>query len=93
MSDVTRILSQEVELIVGLESDQLLALHEAIAKLEAESSEKAEVVQLRFFAGMNHEEVAQALGISAATARRHWRYARAWLRQELRDGPANGHFE
>jgi RNA polymerase sigma factor (sigma-70 family) len=51
--------------------------------LELESPEKSKVVQLRFFVGMNHEEVAEALGISAVTARRHWRYARAWLRREM----------
>lgn len=75
---------------IGLESgippDDLLALDEAIRKLEVESPQKAMVVQLRFFAGMNHEEVADALGISAVTARRHWRYARAWLRREMQGG-------
>jgi RNA polymerase sigma factor (sigma-70 family) len=59
-------------------------LNEAISRLEQESPEKSKVVQLRFFVGMTHEEVAEALGISAVTARRHWRYARAWLRREMR---------
>jgi RNA polymerase sigma factor (TIGR02999 family) len=75
---------------IGLESgippDDLLALDEAIRKLKVEFPQKAMVVQLRFFAGMNHEEVADALGISTVTARRHWRYARAWLRREMQDG-------
>ena len=68
----------------GFPSDELLALDEAISKLELESPEKSKVVELRFFVGLNHEEVANALGISAVTARRHWRYARAWLRHEMR---------
>lgn len=76
----------EIEMDGGLGAGELIELDEAIAKLELESPQKAMVVQLRFFVGMNHEEVAEALGISAVTARRYWRYARAWLRRELRDG-------
>ncbi len=83
----------EIELECGLPSDELLALDEAIAKLELEAPQKARVVQLRFFVGMNHEEVAKALGISAVTARRHWRYARAWLRREMRDGSEGRFFQ
>ena len=64
----------------------LLALDEALTKLAKEDPEKAEVVQLRFFAGLSHEEAGQALGISAVTVKRHWRYARAWLHRELRTG-------
>jgi len=82
----------EIEVDCGLPSDRLLALDEAIAKLELEAPEKARVVQLRLFAGMNHEEVAEALGVSAVTARRHWRYARAWLRREMREGPEGDQF-
>lgn len=69
-------------------ADEMLALDEALAVFEAEAPEKARVVLLRFFAGMTHEEVAAAMGISAVTARRHWRYARAWLRRELDRGSA-----
>lgn len=74
---------EEIELECGLQSDELLGLDEAIAKFESEDPEKAKVVQFRFFVGMNHDEVADVMGISAVTARRHWRYARAWLRREL----------
>ena len=81
-----RVPLEEIELAYGFPSDDLLALDEAISKLELESPEKSQVVQLRFFVGMTHEEVAEALGISAVTARRHWRYARAWLRREMQDG-------
>jgi RNA polymerase sigma factor (TIGR02999 family) len=79
-----RVPLEEIDLGYGFPSDELLALNEAISKLELESPEKSKVVELRFFVGMNHEEVANALGISAVTARRHWRYARAWLRREMR---------
>ena len=72
-----------IDLPYGMQPEQLIDLHEAIAKLEVESAEKAKVVQLRFFVGMTHVEVAQVLGVSAVTVRRHWRYARAWLRREL----------
>ena len=57
----------------------LLALDEALKQLEALHPQKAQVVQLRFFAGCTLEETAQALGISRATAQRHWSVARAWL--------------
>jgi len=66
-------------------ADELLALDAALEKLAAESSEKAELVKLRYFAGLSHQEAAQALGISRATADRYWAYARAFLRCELTD--------
>ena len=69
-----------------MQREEVLALDDALARLEVEDPEKANVVQLRFFVGMNHEEAAKVLGISAITARRHWRYARAWLRREMREG-------
>jgi len=61
----------------------LLALDEALRKLEALHPQKAQVVQLRFFAGCTLEETAQMLGISRATAQRHWAFARAWLFGQL----------
>src|SRR5262249_5049438 len=57
----------------------LLALDEALQQLECEEPLKARLVKLRYFAGLTTEEAAQALGISAATAKRHWIYARSWL--------------
>ena len=61
----------------------LLALDDALQKLEAQHPHKAQVVKLRFFAGCTLEETAQILGISRATAQRHWAYARAWLFGQL----------
>ena len=59
--------------------DRLLALDEALRQLEAEEPRKAELVKLRFFAGLTAEQAAAALGVSLRTANRHWAFARAWL--------------
>jgi RNA polymerase sigma factor (TIGR02999 family) len=64
-------------------ADDLLALDEALARLAAEDQEAARVVQLRYFAGLSVDEAAESLGISRATAYRHWTFARAWLLNEL----------
>jgi RNA polymerase sigma factor (TIGR02999 family) len=64
----------------------LVALDEALQRLEALHPQKAQVVKLRFFAGCGLEETAQALGISRATAQRHWSSARAWLFGQLNPG-------
>ena len=63
--------------------DNLLALDEALQRLQLEEPIAAEVVKLRYFAGLTIEEAAQALDISVRTANRHWAYARAWLYQRL----------
>jgi RNA polymerase sigma factor (TIGR02999 family) len=59
-------------------ADQLVALDEALELLSAESPEKANLVRLRYFAGLSHQEAANALGISRATADRYWSYARVF---------------
>ena len=66
-------------------ANELLSLHAALEKLEAESPEKAQLVKLRYFAGLSHQEAAQVLGISRATADRHWAYAKVFLRCEMED--------
>jgi RNA polymerase sigma factor (TIGR02999 family) len=63
--------------------DQLLALDDALARLARTDSPAARLVELRFFAGLDVEEAGHALGMSTATAYRHWKYARAWLHHEL----------
>ena len=60
--------------------DRLLALDDAIRQLEAEDPRKAELVKLRFFAGLTAEQAAAALGVSTSTAEKDWAYARSWLR-------------
>jgi RNA polymerase sigma factor (TIGR02999 family) len=66
-------------------ADQVLLLHEALEKLEAESPDKAKLVKLRYFAGLSHQEAALAVGISRATADRHWAYARVFLYSAMED--------
>jgi RNA polymerase sigma factor (TIGR02999 family) len=68
------------------ESQQLIALDQAVTRLAAEDSAKAEVVKLRYFAGLTIEQTASALGISHATVERYWAYARAWLLKEVSGG-------
>jgi RNA polymerase sigma factor (TIGR02999 family) len=58
----------------------LLALDEALRQLEAKDPRKAELVKLRFFAGLTAEQAAAALGVSTSTAEKDWAYARSWLR-------------
>ena len=66
----------------------MLALHDGLAKLEQKDRRKAELVKLRFFAGLTNEEASRILGISPSTADNDWAYARAWLRLEMGDGAA-----
>jgi RNA polymerase sigma factor (TIGR02999 family) len=79
----------EVELTVAGPDLDLLALNEALEKLERQDPRKAELVKLRFFAGLTIEEAAAALGVSTSTADNDWAYARCWLRLEM-EGPAGG---
>lgn len=66
--------------------ENLLALDEALVRLEERWPDKAKLVKLRYFAGMTITEASDALGISTATAERHWRFARAWLHSQLHPG-------
>jgi RNA polymerase sigma factor (TIGR02999 family) len=67
------------------DSDEIiLAVHDALEKLAVESPQKAEIVKLRYFGGLEHAEIAEVLGISEPTVRRHWAYARSWLYAELK---------
>jgi RNA polymerase sigma factor (TIGR02999 family) len=64
-------------------ADDLLALDDALTRLAAEDPQKARLVELRYFAGLSVEDAAAALGISPATAKRHWVYARSWLFDQI----------
>lgn len=64
-------------------SDDVLAIDEALAKLQRHDPRKAELVRLRYFAGLTLDEAARALGVSTATANNDWAYAKAWLRVEM----------
>jgi RNA polymerase sigma factor (TIGR02999 family) len=63
--------------------DELLALDEALTELAQTHPQKAEVVKLRYFAGLTIEQAAQAMGVATATVERHWAYARAWLYRRM----------
>ena len=62
-------------------------MHEALEKLARESPQKAEIVKLCYFTGLENAETAQVLGISEPTVRRHWAYARSWLYAKLKHSP------
>jgi RNA polymerase sigma factor (TIGR02999 family) len=79
----------DIEMSIAEPHLDVLALHEALAKLEIQDKRRAELVKLRFFAGLTIAEAAQALGISASTADNDWAYARSWLRLEI-EGRAGG---
>jgi RNA polymerase sigma factor (TIGR02999 family) len=66
--------------------EELLALDEAMTRLAAEDPVRARLMRLRFYAGLSNDEAATALGISAVTAKRYWRYARAWLHRQIGKG-------
>lgn len=79
---------EERDLPVEANLDELLALDEALTRLEARKERHCRVVEHRFFAGLTVEETAQALGVSVATVKLDWRLARAWLNRELAADPA-----
>jgi RNA polymerase sigma factor (TIGR02999 family) len=78
-----RVNLDDVEIAAAAEDDELIAVHEALDKLAAHDPKKAELVKLRYFAGMTIEEAAKVLGVSEPTAKRYWTYARAWLFREI----------
>ena len=73
----------DVDVAVPPCDDQIVLLDEALTKLAGLKPRAAEVVKLRFFAGLSIEEVAAAIGLSPRTVRRLWVFARAWLRREM----------
>jgi RNA polymerase sigma factor (TIGR02999 family) len=76
----------EADLTVDDPPDEVLAVDEALERLVVEDPQAAALVKLRYFAGLTVEEAAGSLGISRATAYRHWAYARAWVRCEILGG-------
>ena len=78
---------QHVTLAIQDTDETVLAVHEALDKLAALDPLKARIVNLRYFVGMNHQEIASALDLSEPTVRRHWAFARSWLYSELKSSP------
>jgi RNA polymerase sigma factor (TIGR02999 family) len=76
---------EEHDLAIEAPHEDVLALNEAFEQFSIEEPQKAELVKLRFFAGLDEQEAADVLGISRTTAARYWAYARAWLFDRLRD--------
>jgi RNA polymerase sigma factor (TIGR02999 family) len=80
-----RVPLSDVEVAAKAPAEELLALDEALDRFTAKDPVKAELVKLRYFAGLSEEAAAAALGISRATASRYWTYARAWLIDALEE--------
>jgi RNA polymerase sigma factor (TIGR02999 family) len=68
-----------LDLPAPVADERLLGIHEVLDQLEAEDEIKARIVKLRFFSGMNHDEIAALLGVNEKTVRRHWELAKIWL--------------
>lgn len=76
----------EIACTPGVAWDDLLAIDESLDRLAASSPRQAQVVELRFYAGLSVEEAAVCLGVSERTVKDDWRFARAWLLRDLRGG-------
>lgn len=78
---------QQIELDPAMQAAEapvdMLALHEALERLESWDARQGQIVEMRFFAGLSFEEIAEVLGISERTAKRDWTMAKAWLHAEL----------
>ncbi len=78
-----RLALDEAMLVAGAPDVDLLAVDEALEKMEAFDPQQAQIVELRFFSGLSVEETACVLGVSPRTVKRDWSVARAWLRREI----------
>ncbi|MCA8958488.1 MAG: sigma-70 family RNA polymerase sigma factor [Planctomycetes bacterium] len=87
-----RVDMEEVDLPVEAPSEDVLAVHEALAELEAADPRAREIVNLRYFAGLTTKETAEVMGLSVATIEREWRFIRSWMERALRrdDVPPEG---
>ena len=81
-----RVEFDELAIAAPADDDRLLAINDAVEKLAVHDPAKADLVKLRYFAGLTIEEAAAALGVSEPTAKRWWTYARTWLHREIRGG-------
>ncbi len=74
---------EEAALVSPAQSQEIVELHEALEQLATLDARKSEVVELKYFGGLNYDEIAEVLKISAITVRRDWEFAKAWLYSEL----------
>ncbi len=84
--DWQRVDLESVTVAIEDPDETVLAMHEALDRLAEEEPLDAQIVKLRYFVGMSHQEIAAELGLSEPTVRRHWAYARSWLYAELKNG-------
>ncbi len=75
----------DVDAAIAPPGGDLLAIDDAVRRLEARDARKGKIVNLRYFAGLTNEETARALGVSVGTIEREWRFIRSWLQVELGD--------
>jgi RNA polymerase sigma factor (TIGR02999 family) len=76
---------EEAALVSPEESKEIIDVHEALETLSTLDSRKAQVVELKYFGGLNYDEMAEVLKISSITVRRDWRFAKAWLYTQLQN--------
>jgi RNA polymerase sigma factor (TIGR02999 family) len=88
--DQQRVELEDLAVAVPGDTDELLAVNEALDKLAATHAIQAEVVKLRYFVGMTNVEAAQALGLSERTVKNYWTHARAWLYSEIKAAQKSG---
>lgn len=81
---------EHVTLAATDSDDTVLALNDALERLAIESPQKAEIVKMHYFTGLEYPQIAQALGISLSTVERGWAYARSWLYREMRKSISSG---
>ena len=81
---LVRLNADDLDLAAAPDDERVLALNDALEKFALAEPQKAELVKLRYFAGLTIEEAARTLDVSEPTAKRWWAYARAWLLQEMR---------
>jgi len=86
--DHVQVTLDEASRVTGPRDHEVLALEAALSRLERRNRRRCQVVECRFFAGLDVDETAEALNISPATVKRDWTAARAWLNRELSRGPA-----
>ena len=83
-ADFERVNFENLDVAMLAEGEEFLLLNDALEKLEREDPDVAQVVKLRFLAGLTNEEAGRVLGVTGRTAKRYWNFARAWLFQEMR---------
>ena len=83
--DLERVEMDSVEAPGRQDDTVILEVHDALERLAAEDPQKAEIVKLRYFVGLDNKEIASLLGVSTKTVERHWAYAKAWLGRAMRD--------